>query len=535
MKQHNVNRRNFLKATGIGSLAAVGTAGFVPSETFSAARNSGQKKKKVMIGGFSHETNTHNPFPTTLNDFIKRGVLYYDDIIAKRRGTNSCVGGFIDVLEKNDVEIVPSVNAGAMPAGRVTTEAFEFFMSAMLDTLDRIQVDAVLLDLHGAMVTEVHDDGEGVILERIRRKVGPDIPIVNSLDLHATLTPDMLEYADAMTLYQTYPHMDMARTGREAATILLKILNGEVNPVMALSKPPLLIGPPMNVLPTDMPMKLIYDRAREMERTIPGVIVACPAHGFHAQDVPQAGVGVVVTTDGDKDLAQKLADELGDMMFAHRKEYLVDLPDPAETIRIAMKPDKPPVAIADAGDNIGGGTPGDGTALLHEILKQGIDTAFVQLCDMEAAKIASEAGVGSIVTLDVGGKSDSIYGPPVRITGKVRAITDGVYLNRVWGGYSAGIMADMGLTVRIDVEGITIVVNSIKTSPNNIMHAKSIGVYPEDYRMTVCKGGLAFREAYKPPIANSYIQSDTPGYISINFSNFTFKKIRRPIFPLDDI
>jgi microcystin degradation protein MlrC len=244
---------------------------------------------------------------------------------------------------------------------------------------------------------------------------------------------------------------------------------------------------------------------------------------------------VVVTTDCDPELARKLAETLGDMMFAHRVEFIVDLPDPAETIRLAMGAEHPPVAIADSGDNIGGGTPGDGTALLREIFRQGVDSAFVQLCDPEAVRRAAEAGVGATVSLEVGGKSDPVYGPPVNITGKVRAISDGVYMNRAWGGYSAGVVDTMGLSARIDVNGITVVLTSYPMSPNNIMHANSIGVYPEDYRMTVCKGGLAFREAYKPPVANTYIQGDTPGYSSSNLKHFTFTRIRRPMFPLDDI
>ena len=488
-----------------------------------------------MIGGFLHETNEFNPIRTDLESFRIRELLYGDEVVAKRRNTATEVGGFIEVLEKRGVEIVPSICAFAMPAGPVTVEAMDAILGEMIAALDRQSVDGVLLALHGAMVGEGCDDGEGYVLDRIRSRVGRNIPIVSTLDLHATLTPLMAERADALTVYRTYPHMDMPDRGREAAEIMLRILSGEIRPVMAISKPPVMIGPPQNVLPTDQPMKRIMERARDMERTIPGVIAVCPAHGFLQQDVPWGGIGVVVTVDRDRELAQRLADELGVMMFECRREYLVNLPDPAETIRRAMRAEHPPVAIADSGDNIGAGGPGDGAALLGEILRQGVDSAFVQLCDPEAARIAANAGVGTKVTLTVGGKSDPMYGPPVEITGVVRALSDGVYMNRGWGGYWAGVYNDMGLTARIDVGGVTIVVNSIKMSPDNIMHAKSIGVYPEDYRMSVCKGGLAFREAYKPPVANTYIQSDTPGWTSSNLGNFTFKKIRRPMFPLDDI
>jgi microcystin degradation protein MlrC len=491
--------------------------------------------KRVMIGGLRHETNLFNPVPTTLEDFRIRELFYGDEIVAKRRGTNTEAGGFIDALDRNGIGIVPAALGSAMPSGPVKEEVFDAIIDALIDTLEKNPVDGILLTLHGAMAGEEHDDGEGYILERVREAAGPSIPIVITLDFHTNLTPLMVEKSTAMTIYRTYPHMDMGDRGREAGEIMNRILKGEIRPVMALAKRPLMIGPPHNVLPHDLPLKLVMDEARRMEREIQRVVAACPAEGFSQQDVPYAGVGAVVTTDNDPELAHKLAESLGDMLFAHRREYIVDLPDAAESVRLAMRAPNPPVAIADSGDNIGGGTPGDGTLLLHEILRQGVDTAFVPLCDPEAEKIAAEAGVGATVTLDVGGKSNPMYGPPVRITGKVRMVTDGVYLNRAWGGYSAGVVDTMGLSARIDVNGITVVVTSYPMSPNNIMHANSIGVYPEDYRMTVCKGGLAFREAYKPPVTNTYIQSDTPGYSSSNLANFTFRKIRRPMFPLDDI
>jgi len=491
--------------------------------------------KRVLVGSILHETNMFNPSLTGLEYFKERGLLFGDEVIEKRRNTATEMGGFIDILEKNAVKIIPSVYASPWPSGLVTTEAVETVLDALIDTLDQTVVDGVLLSLHGAMVTQDHDDGEGYILERVRQKIGSDIPIIITLDFHATLTPKMAANADAMAIYRTYPHMDMADRGREAAAIMLRTLNGEFNPVVAVAKRPLMIGPPHNVLPADFPMKYVMDRAREMEREIPGVITACPAQGFMQQDVPYAGVGVAVTTENDPETAQKCADELADLMFLYRKDYFVYVPDPAETIRLAKNSDSPPVAIADSGDNIGGGTPGDGTALLNEIFKQGVESAFIPLCDPEAACLAAEVGIGSMVTMEVGGKSGPLYGPPVKITGKVRAITDGVYLNRAWGGYWAGLEGNMGLTVRIDIEGITVMVNSIKTSPDNIMHAKSIGVFPEDYHMSVCKGGLAFRESYKPPVVNSYIQSDTPGYSSSNLRNFTFEKIKRPMYPLDEM
>jgi len=492
-----------------------------------------------LLGGMAHETNTFNPYPTP---WLAFRALQGQNMLQARRGTNSEVGGMLAVLEaEQDLELVPSIYAHATPAGYVTREAVEYVLGAWLEALSQQPVDGVCLALHGAMTATGIDDAESYLLERLRQALGPGVPIVASMDLHATLTPEMAHFLDALTIYRTYPHMDMAERGREAARILVRTLAGDIRPTMAVAKRPLLVCPPQNVLPGAEPMASIMARARQMEAENPKVIAACPAHGFAQQDVPWAGVGAAVTTDGAPELAHELAEELAEMLFAHRDEYQVALPDAAQAIKLAKEHPQPPVAIADSGDNIGGGTPGDGTALLSEILRQGVDSALVHLVDAQAAQAAAAAGIGGQITLAVGGRSDPLYGPPVKVTVVVRALTDGVYLNRAWGGYSAGVVSNMGLSARLELmidqhgSGVTLIVSSQTYSPNNILHAKSLGVYPEDYRMTVCKGGLAFREAYKPPVANSYIQADTPGYSSSDLDRFAYRRVRRPIAPLDDL
>lgn len=489
----------------------------------------------VLVGGMLHETNTFNPTPTDLAAFRAREWLEGQELVVRRRGTGSEMGGFLDVLEAaGDVALVPGVLASAMPSGRVTEEALEAVVAHLTDAASRHPVDGALLALHGALVSERHDDGEGYLLARLRDALGCGVPVVCTLDLHATLTPEMAAGADALVIYRTYPHMDQRERGREAARLLLRALRGEVRPVVAVAKRPLLIGPPQNVLPADEPMRSILARAREMERAIPGVLAACVAHGFMQQDVYHAGVGAAVTTDGDRELATRLAEELAELVFRHRGEYAVEMPTPEEAVRLARTAPRPPVAIADTGDNIGAGTPGDGTALLAQILRQGVGSAFVQLCDPQAVRLAAEAGVGATVTLDVGGKSAPVYGPPVTIAGRVRALTDGAYVNRAGMGYTPGVAANMGPSARVDCDGLTVVLTTLPMSPNNLMHARSIGVYPEDYRMTVCKGGLAFREAYRPPVARTHILADTPGYSTANLTRLDYRRVRRPIYPLDE-
>jgi microcystin degradation protein MlrC len=300
-------------------------------------------------------------------------------------------------------------------------------------------------------------------------------------------------------------------------------LTGKIKPVLAVKKLPLMIGPPLNVVTSDMPIKLVYDRAREIQRKEQGILTVCPCQGFMQQDTPAQGAGVIVTADRDRARAQKFADEVGDLMFKYRKDYWIHLPFPAETIKMAVEVNRKtgkPVAIADGGDNMGAGTPGDGAALFAEILKQGTKSALVQIWDPESAGKAAAAGVGAKVTLEVGGKSDAIYGPPVQVTGTVEAVSD-------FSGKDKP-------AAKIELKGVTLLVNTDQIGPNDQSNLKAAGIDPSKFAMVVCKGGFAFRPQY-PSSVYEYIMSNTPGYSSVDLKQFHFTKIPRPIYPLDDI
>ena len=521
MKQSHNSRRKFLKAAGLGSIAAAGL-----SVTGCSKQAVKAPKKRIMVGRFSDETNTMINDQRTLDD-VKSSAKYGADVFKKGgrmvHGTvGGCMDGFVDVIEMYDIELIGSIAAGGNHR-IMTEEVFDYVTGYMLDTLDKHQVDGVYLSMHGGGCTIGHDDLEGDTLELIRNKVGPDIPIMFTLDLHCAVTQKMVDNADAVSIYRTYPHIDAFECGYEIGSIMMGTMSGKIKPVMAVKKLPLMIGPPLNVVTHEMPIKLIYDRAKEMQRTIPGVLTVCPGHCFMQQDIPTQGAGVMVTTDGDRELAQNLADELGDMMFSQRKDYWVDLPGPEETIRLAKKPHDKPWAIADGGDNMGAGGAGDGTALLREILRQNVDSAFVQIFDPEAVKKVVAAGEGAEVTVDVGGRSDPMYGPPVTLTGKISRIR-----------YEQD---KKNPAVRIEVKGrkqITVLINTRRIGPNDQTNVRAIGIEPEKYRMVVCKGGFAFRPQHPPEIYD-YIMSATPGYSSPDLSTFTWKRIPRPMYPLDDI
>jgi microcystin degradation protein MlrC len=514
MTKPGASRRNFLKSAGITALAT-GAGACVPSGT---AKN---KSKRIMVAKFFDETNTFIPEKFTLEMAQKKAVygndmLQIKDMVHGIPGTS--LDGFMDVMEMFDVSLIGSISVKG-DYRLITDEVFDYVTGRMLETLDQHEIDGIYVSMHGAGVTEGHYDMEGDTLELLRNKVGPDVPIVFTLDLHSTLTEKMARNADAVSIYRTYPHTDAYEVGYEVGTILMGTLMGNVKPVIAVKHIPLLIGPPLNVVTADLPMKKVYDKAKELQRTVPGVLTCCPAHGFMQQDVPTCGAGVMVTTNGDLDLAQKLADELAELMFSFRKEYWIKLPGVTESIHMARQ-SKKPVAIADSGDNIGGGGSGDGTYLLQEILDQGVKSAFVQIYDPESAIKAFEAGVGTEIDLEVGAKSSPINGKPVKISGKVtRTSNDGDPWHK---------------SARLDMNGVTLLLNTKRIGPNDQANVRGMGIYPENYQMTVCKGSFAFRPQY-PESTYNYIMSATPGYVSADLLTFDWKKISRPIYPLDDI
>ncbi len=515
MQNKNSSRRSFLKSAGAASLAVGASSCMGPSSS------SDKTPKRIMVAKFFDETNTFIPEKFTI-DMARERAVYGQDVLNIKGMVHGVPGtsldGFMDVMKMFNVELIGSISVTG-DYRLITEEVFDFVTGHMLETLENNEIDGIYLSLHGAGVGESHHDLEGDTLELLRNKVGPDIPIVYTLDLHSTLTEKMARNANAVSIYRTYPHVDAYEVGYEVGAILMGTLSGNINPVTAVSHIPLLIGPPINVVTADMPIKQVYDKAREMQRTIPGVLTCCPAHGFMQQDVPGGGAGVMVTTDGDLDLAQKLADELADMLFSYREDYWINLPGVAETIELALQSEKP-VAIADSGDNIGGGGSGDGTYLLKEILDQKVASAFVQMYDPESAAAAFDAGVGATVSLEIGARSSPINGKPVAITGEVTRVSkEGDPWHKC---------------ARIDMNGVTVLLNTRRIGPNDQTNIRAMGIYPEEYQMAVCKGSFAFRPQYPAKVFN-YIMSATPGYVSADLSTFEWKNIQRPIYPLDKI
>ena len=485
---------------------------------------------RLFLAMMSHETNTFSNISTDRRQFETRGLHYGGEIIEAFRGTGTCLGGMIDAATRRGATLIPSVAAAASPAGRVTRDIYGHVKERMLRDLKAAgSVDGVLLDLHGAMVTEEHDDGEGDLISAVRDVVGPSVPIAVSLDFHGNISDTMVREADLLHGYKTYPHVDMGERGVEATERLLDVIGKRLRPTAALRKPPLL--PPLGNQGTARgPMHRLYAMAEEMEKD-PKVISISVFAGFPHADIPEAGFGVYVVTDNDQALADRLADQIADTAWAHRHEFMHSGLAVREAVARALAAEGQPIVLADMADNTGGGAAGDGTEVLRELVRVGARSTIVAcIWDPQAVARCVEAGVGGSVTLEVGGKVDQRHGPPLRVTGLVRTLSDGRFVHK--GPMARGLPGRLGTTAVLDVNDIKVILISYRWQTLDPEMIRFVGLDPLDHKILVVKSTIHYRAAFEP-IAHEIIEVDAPGLSSSNLGRFDFRRIRRPIFPLD--
>ena len=485
---------------------------------------------RLFLAMMSHETNTFSNLPTDRAQFEARNLHYGGEILEAFRGTGTCVGGMIDAAARRRATLIPSVAAAASPAGLVTKDIYGHVKERLLRDLKAAgKVDGVLLDLHGAMVPEGLDDGEGDLIEAVRAAVGPAVPIAVTLDFHGNLSEHMVQGADLLNGYKTYPHVDMAERGVEATEQLIDIIGKRLKPTAALRKPPIL--PPLGNQGTARgPMRRLYDLAAEMEKD-PKVISISLFAGFPHADIPDAGFGVYVVTNDDQELADHLADRLADTAWTYRHEFIHTALPVREAVAKALATPGKPIVLADMADNTGGGAAGDGTEILRELVRVGARSAVVAcLWDPKAVALCVKAGVGASVTLDVGGKVDDRHGAPLRVTGVVRTLSDGRFVHK--GPMARGLPGRLGTTAVLDVNDIKVILISYRWQTLDPEMIRFVGIDPLDHKILVVKSTIHYRAAFEP-IAGEIIEVDAPGLSSSNLGRFDFKRIRRPIFPLD--
>jgi microcystin degradation protein MlrC len=478
----------------------------------------------------SHETNTFSNVPTDRAQFEARDLSYGGEIIEAYRGTGTCLGGMIGAAERLGMALLPSVAVSASPAGLVTRDIYQHVKQRMLTDLKAAgRLDGVLLDLHGAMVPEGVDDGEGDIIAAVRQAVGPDVPIAVTLDFHGNLGQGMIAGADLLHGYKTYPHVDMAERGVEAAERLAQVIAGRLKPTAAWRKPPLM--PPLGRQGTARgPMRRLYDLAGEMEKD-PKVISISLFAGFPYADIPDAGLGIYVVTDDDEALAERLADQLARVAWEHRHEFIHTALPVKDAVAKALAAEGRPIVLADMADNTGGGAAGDGTEILRELLRVGARSATVAcIWDATAVQACVKAGVGASVTLDVGGKVDDRHGAPVRVTGIVRTLSDGRFIHR--GPMMTGLPGRLGATAVLDVNDVKVILISHRWQTLDPEMIRFVGIDPLREKILVVKSTIHYRAAFEP-IAKEIIEVDAPGLSSSNLARFEYRRVRRPIFPLD--
>lgn len=495
----------------------------------------------VLVGGFSHETNTFSPTPADRAAFQDRQELIGEEIEAELHGTNTAVGGVIEAAVSADVELIYTVAASAMPSGPVTTNAYEHYTGLILQAVraNRDRLDGVILPLHGAMVTDHLDDGEGPFVAAVKDLVGADVPVAVTLDLHGNVTDELCERADILVAYETYPHVDMAATGKRGMRLLVAAMRDALDPVIHVERPPVLAyGPRQNT--RDGPMAEVMALARLLEgRDTIAKINVLP--GFHAADIPSMGCSVPVVADGNPNAARQSARAVAEAIWERRDDFVVDYPSPREAVARAKalvaehQDDAGPVVLADVGDNPGGGGTGDETPVLRAILEQGLtNAAFATLADPEAVTACVDAGVRDRVTCSLGGSIDGCTSEPIPdIDGYVRVITDGRYVNT--GPMATGTSNDLGRSVRFECGqdgGVTVLLTERALQPLDAEIWRHHGIQPERLDVLVVKSTNHYRADYES-MAAATIPVDSPGLASMNPRRYDYTRIRRPQYPLD--
>ena len=487
---------------------------------------------RIAIGNIVQESNTFSPVPGSWDHFPLGHLLRGDEIIAQRVGTRTEVGGVIDVASAQDIILIPLLSATtSASAGPILDTVFMALRDELIDGLRAAgPFDGVLLVLHGAMSSESYEDATGEILRAARAAVGADMPLVATLDLHANVTQQMVEQAGALIGYHTAPHIDLYETGQRAMRLLSRMVRGMARPVAALRRLPMIV-PAENGRTTEGPYADVMDRAIELMRR-PAVL---DISAFSVQpwlDVADVGCSVVVNADTAA-LANELADELADMFWERRQRFDITLAPTAATIERALASDRQPFVLADSADAPSSGAPGDSTA----VLKLLIAAKPAQLClhnivDPVAVAAMFTAGAGAELTLTIGAGSGVPFYQPIEVTGRVRLLSDGDFVNKGLG--FQGVVFRRGCTAVFDIGQIALVVMERAVIQWDPELYRSLGLEPTDARIVIVKSPAAFRAAYEPFAAEVAVL-DAPGVCNPNLRTLPFTHARRPLFPLDEM
>jgi microcystin degradation protein MlrC len=490
---------------------------------------------KILAARMNHETNTFSPVPTPLAAFGADGPTFGADAHRQAAASRTGLGAFIVAAEKRGAHITVAVNATANPSGRVDDAAFETMASAILAAA-RDGCDLILLDLHGAMATQSFDDAEGELLRRLRA-VAPATPIAVALDLHGNVTQTMVDCADVIVGFKTYPHIDMFETGAHVARLAFQMVDSGQRPALAWAQLPLL-SHTLRSATGEGAMQHAVQRAQQLERK--GLHAVSVFAGFSLADIRDAGVSVVVS-GADQSQAQAAANALARQIwderagFVYTSEPLSASVQRAAAMRAATTNERGPVLLLDHGDNVMSGGTCDTTTVLEECLRQGLQRIGAgPLADAQTVGLCIAAGVGGRLTIHLGNRMPvapgGVQSEPLSLEVQVRAISDGQF--RITGPMYTGETWTMGRSVALEHAAGTLIVSERPMEPLDLGVFTSLAVDPSDFDFLILKSRMYCRPSFVP-IARGLVECDSRGVTSSDYGLFNFKAMRRPIFPLD--
>ena len=493
-------------------------------------------KKRVGVIAFLQESNTFIARPTVLSHFHQDLLLCGESVRERLANTHHEVGGFFAELERCEIQAVPLFAARAMPFGVMSSETFQILVESLATELKRsLPLDGVLVAPHGATVSQHVRDVDGYWLSQVRQIVGSDCPIIGTLDLHANLSEAMVAATDALVAYRTNPHVDQHDRGVEAARLMIDTLRGKIRPVQAVAFPPLVINIECQETAIS-PCKELYDVAARL-RNESGVLSSSICLGFPYADVAEMGASMLVVAHEDREFASRKVNGLAQAAWEMRAKFQPKLTtvDEAmhliERLAIAGRLDRP-ACLLDMGDNVGGGSPGDGTWLVHALQTHRIGDSFVCLFDPEAVYIADQMAIGNQKEFAVGAKTDAAHGRPLQSRFTIIAKSDGRFTESQprHGGFRE---FDQGRTVVVRSDaGVTIMLTSQRVAPWSLAQIRHCGLDPHAFKILVAKGVHAPIAAYRE-VCQHFIRVNTPGVTSADLSLFEYHNRRQPMFPFE--
>ena len=490
--------------------------------------------RRVLSAQIAHETNTFSVKPATIASYKARQWHLGADIAEALAGTNSEIAAHLDAAARHGWTLVQPISCFATPCGNTPAADWAEMRGHVERALEDGPYDGVALTLHGAMVTEDEDDAEGALLRLVRERLGPDVPISLTLDLHANVSDRMAALADIVIAYRTYPHVDMFEIGREACDLLEEAMAGRARFHSVVRRPPTLMGADLGrTTDPDNCMNRMLARARSIEAEDPAIDAISIYGGFPWADIPDAGPSVTVTGRGDQARLETVADAFAAMIWETRDERSVAVTPLAEAAAGAARCGAGPLVISDFTDNPGMGSYSDHVGVLRALIAAGAENALIaSIPDPETAAACVAAGAGARLRVALGCKVDpALYGPPLEAEAEVLRAGDIAYTNE--GPMFAGLRMRLGPSALIRIGGVRVIVATNALQATDLNMVRAFGVEPADCATVVVKSAQHFRAAYAP-IAREILFVDSGALSSQDFRRFRFEKLRRPIHGLDD-